>query len=249
MVDPIADTDPAPPAFVDGIDASGWSGHLDYEKIAQELGFVYLQATDGVGTVDNSLLARANALRAAGMSDRIGVYHFLEVRIDRAQDAEEQCKEFLEARAKAGTPLVPWLDVELRSLPKAAQIILEQRALVTPSDPDVMKIRAAVRAAVDGFVDAWARLLGQTLCGYSSPGEMALLGLAEVDSFTALPLALAEYALPPGQAPATPPTSPKLPAPYTSWAFHQYAGNVAAYGGEVDRVRFNGTLTDLLAID
>lgn len=209
--------------MIEGIDCSQWSGNLDFEAIAKGCAFVYHQATDGAGTVDKMLMLRANALRGVGMADRIGSYHFLRVRHGHRQDADEQAKEFMDARANAGCPLPPWLDVEL--------------------GPAGSSNRAAthdeVRAAVELFVSTWDRCLGGPLCGYSSPGEMHAMGLDYIDAFTALPLALAEY---------TGAAKPSLPQPFKSWAFWQYAGNVHALGGLVDRVRFSGTVDDLLAI-
>ncbi|HEY1956064.1 MAG TPA: GH25 family lysozyme [Polyangiaceae bacterium] len=207
--------------MIEGIDVSGWSGNLDLEAIAGSKAFVYHQATDGVGTVDKMLIPRTNALRGVGMGNVIGVYHFLRVRHGMKQDADEQCKQHLDARANAGGVLPTWLDVELGE----------------PNSSNRAATHDEVRAAVELFVETWQRCLGGALVGYSSPGEMAVMGLDKVDAFTSLPLALAEYN---GGKP------PTLPAPYTAWLFHQWAGDVQAYRGIVDCVRFNGTIDDLL---
>ena len=209
--------------MIEGLDCSCYSGNLDLEAIASSKSFVYLQTTDGVGTVDRQLLPRANGFRAVGMGKVIGGYHYLRVRHGMKQDADEQCKQHLDARANAGCVLPSWLDVELGA----------------PGSSNRAATHDEVRAAVELFIDTWERCLGGALCGYSSPGEMHVMGLDQVDAFTALPLALAEYN---GGKP------PTLPVPYTSWAFHQWAGNVQAYRGIVDCVRFNGTVDDLLTM-
>lgn len=218
--------------MIEGIDVSGWSGNLRLEEIAAECAFVYHQATDGVGTVDKMLLPRTNALRGVGMGKVLGAYHFLRVRHGMRQDADEQCKQFLDARAKAGCPLPGLFDVEL------GEIHSSNRAAT----------KDEVRAAVELFLETNDKCLGGPLFGYTSPGEGDVMGTFSVDAFTAMPLVLAEYVLPPGQAPAVPPTAPKLPAPYTNWAGWQYAGNVPRYGGIVDLLLFNGTIDDLLSM-
>lgn len=215
--------------MIHGVDLSGNVQSIDMGALAASEDFFYHQATDGVGTVDKMLMVRANEIRAAGKGDAFGCYHFLRVRHGHAQDADEQCKQFLDARMRAGCTLPPWFDVELG----------EEHSSNRAATHD------EVRAAVELFLETWEQSLGGALFGYSSPGEMNIMGLDKVDAFTSLPLALAEYVLPPGQAPATPPMSPKLPAPYTSWSFWQYGGDVPRYSGIVDLVLFNGTLAQL----
>src|SRR3954465_10260015 len=94
-----------------GIDISAPLG--DYAAVARECGFVYIKATDGVGSPNRHLLPITNALRAVGMGRVLGAYHFLRVRHGMKQDADEQARQFMDARANAACPLPPWLDIEL----------------------------------------------------------------------------------------------------------------------------------------
>lgn len=216
--------------MIEGIDVSGWSGNLDLDAIAQSCAFVFHQATDGVGTMDKMLLPRTNALRGVGMGKVLGAYHFLRVRHGMRQDADEQCKQFLDARANAGCPLPGMLDVELGE----------------PGSSNRAATHDEVRAAVELYIETNDKCLGGPLFGYSSHGERLVMGLDKVDAFNALMPAVAEYVLPPGQAPATPTHGPKLPAPLTTWSLWQYAGNVPRFGGVVDLLLFNGSIDDLL---
>ncbi|HEY1956667.1 MAG TPA: GH25 family lysozyme [Polyangiaceae bacterium] len=215
-----------------GIDVSGWSGNLDLDKIAAECAFVFMQATDGVGTIDKMLMPRSNALRGVGMGKVLGCYHFLRVRHGMKQDADEQCKQFLDARANAGCPLPAMLDIELGE----------------PGSSNRAATHDEVRAALELFIETNDKCLGGELFGYTSPGEGKVMGSYLVDAFTALRPAIAEYVLAPGHAPATPPLAPKLPAPYTDWSLWQWAGNVMRFGGVVDLLAFNGTIDDLIAM-
>ncbi len=222
-------TEPAPQSILEGCDVSYWSGNLDYDGIARDMVFLYHQATDGVGTVDGKILERTNALRSVGMGDVLGAYHFLRVRHGRAQDAKEQCKEFLDIRAKAGCMLPPWLDVELGEKNSSNRAATHDE----------------VRAAVEDF---WEQYEVETtspsteLPLYTSPGEAQAMGIILIPNVGLRPLALAEYN---GGAP------PALPAPVLAvWPidkilFHQYQGNAFAYHGVIDRTRYFGTLDGL----
>lgn len=217
---------------VQGIDISSPLG--DYASVARECGFVYIKATDGVGSPSPHLLAIANALRAVGMGRVIGAYHFVRVRHAMKQDADEQCRQFMDARANASCPLPPWFDVELGE---------------EGNHNNRVATHDEVRAARDLFLETWQASCSDPLPLYSSPGEIRAMGVDLIPGVESQPLALAAYVMAPGYAPAVPVTSPsKLPAPWTSWMFCQWAGDILRYGGVVDLVAFNGTLDDLLAL-
>lgn len=219
-----------------GIDASGFSGNLDWDAVARDCGFVCLKGTDGVGDVDSTLLLRANNARRVGLGDSISVYHFLRVRHGMRQDADEQAKQALEAYANAGGSLEMWLDVEMDSVSGGQHGAIAKLLLDPHGDPIAkQKARDEIRAAVELFVTTWTQILGPTLAGYTSPGELVTLGLDTVSDFTDLPFCVAEYIAAPGTVDVKPPThAPRLPAPYTTWLEHQYGGNCPRYGGNVD---------------
>lgn len=211
--------------MIEGIDLSSFSGVINAAKVqAAGCAFVYLKATDGVGTIDGALMRNANAFRAAGMTDVIGAYHYLRVRHTHPQDADEQCKQFMDAATNAGALMIPpWLDVETNGNTQAT--------------------KDEVRSAVELWLDTWdARNPDPaTVCLYTSPGEAAMMGLTLMDDLSTRPLALAAY---------TQGNLGALPQPWTAWAFHQYAGNVAyaGVGYLADRIRYNGTLDQLKAM-
>jgi GH25 family lysozyme M1 (1,4-beta-N-acetylmuramidase) len=220
---------------VQGIDASAFSGNLDWDAVARDCGFVCLKGTDGINDVDRTLLLRANNARRVGLGAAIVVYHFGHVRHGMKQDADEQAKQAMDAMAKAGGSEM-WLDIEMDSVSGGQHGGIAKTLLDPHADPDIKAaLHDEVRAFAELFVVTWEQILGGPLVGYSSPGEMATLGLDQVSAFTSLPLALAEYIAPPGTANVNVPThAPKLPTPYTSWRYWQYGGNCPRYGGNVD---------------
>jgi len=205
--------------MLEGIDAS--SIISAQATIAAGKAFAYLKATDGTGTLSKAMLPNANALRGEGLGEALGAYHFLRVRHGRAQDADEQCKEFMDARANAGCLLSPMLDIELD----------ENGGSVS----NKWATKDEVKAAVILWLDTWAASSSQTVIIYSSPGEANAMGLTLLDELAAYPLACADYE-----------ASVHVPAPWTGPpSFWQYDGNVPACGGIVDLLRFNGDLSQL----
>jgi GH25 family lysozyme M1 (1,4-beta-N-acetylmuramidase) len=203
--------------MIEGIDVSG--GALDYEQVAAAKSFAYQKATDGVSMVSGQLITHCNGFRAAGMGDAIGVYHFLRVRHGRAQDADEQCKQFLDAQASAGAVLIPWLDIELGE----------------PGSSNRAATKGEVKTAVLLFLETYEACTGtQRVAWYSSPGEALVLGLTLIDGLASYPLAVADYE-----------SVPHIIQPATSYSFWQYLGDQGVFGGVVDLVRFNGTVDDL----
>lgn len=206
--------------MIEGIDVS--SGTLRFGAVAAEKSFAFIKVSDGVGSLNRWLDVLSTGLRGAGMR-ALGGYHFLRVRHGRAQDADEQAREFVAHRIAAGVDVLPAiLDVEFGE----------------GLDSPVSNRHATVdeiRAAVEQFIATFRSLTSDTLWGYSSPGEIGTMGLALIPAFAALPLVVADYE----------PTE-HVPHPFAAIAW-QYRGNVLAYGGCVDLIRYDGELADLLA--
>lgn len=208
--------------MLEGIDLS--SGTLHYDEAAAAKAFAFIKCTDGVGSVNKMLDPHATGLRGAGMR-ALGGYHFLRVRHGRAQDAGEQAREYAVARANAGvTDLPAILDVELGE--DMSSPVSNRHAT-----------KDEVRQAVELFISAWSETYADKLFGYSSPGEIATMGLALVPAFTALPLVVADYE-----------SVEHVPRPFTA-VMWQNRGDVLAFGGCVDFLEFDGTLDELLALN
>ena len=221
---------PFPQSNLEGCDVSYWSGNLDYDAIARDMKFLYHQATDGTGTTDGKILERTNALRNVGMGGVLGAYHFLRVRHGRAQDAAEQCKEFLDVRANAGCMLPPWLDIELGEKNSSNRAATHDE----------------VRAAVEEWLEEWEKQTTAPATDvpvYSSPGELQAMGVIFIPNIGLHPLALAEYNK---GAPFTLPAAVAAVWSADMVMFHQYDGNVFAYHGVIDRTRYFGTLDSLV---
>jgi GH25 family lysozyme M1 (1,4-beta-N-acetylmuramidase) len=209
--------------MIEGIDVS--SAALNYTEVAAAKAFVFQKLTDGVGSPCAAALPHCNGLRAVGMGDVLGGYHFLRVRHGHAQDADEQCRQFMDARANAGCPLSPWLDVELGE----------------PGSSNRAATHDEVKAAVMLWLETWEASCSDTVTIYSSPGEAAAMGLTLIDELARYPLALAAYN---GGG-----STPAPPHPWTApYAYHQYLGDVPMFGGIVDQVRFFGTVDQLKAL-
>jgi hypothetical protein len=200
------------------------------DLVARGAQFAYHQLTDGVGTPNRAAVADCNGLRAAGLSN-LGGYLYLHARHGRAQDADEQVKEYLDLAANCGVTLPHWLDVESG----------EGNALATHDE---------VKAAVLGALDAFSRYApDDSVWIYTSPGEAVSLGVSLIDEVKAYPLVVAAYVVPVGKDAPEPTKLPAIPAPWTSddVVMHQWAGNVPAFGGMIDRVRCLLTLDQLRA--
>jgi GH25 family lysozyme M1 (1,4-beta-N-acetylmuramidase) len=199
---------------LEGIDVSS---RIVAEQLVKIPAFVYFKATDGVGSPSSTILSSAIACRSRGIT-KLGAYHFLRVRHGRAQDADEQCKEFFDLRAATGTDSIEaWLDVEFG----------EENSSNRAATPD------EVRAAIEMFWDAWHGLTTDVLDLYSSPGEAAAMGIVLIPGVDAYPLAKAAYGG--TQTPI---------APWKSTRFHQYQGTTPYTGviGGADLTRCFGTL-------
>ena len=80
------------------IDVSSHNGSVDFSKM-QNVDFVFIRATIGMGTVDKMLPIHAAAAAAAGK--QIGYYHFpyMHSGVDVVEDATKQANFFLETIA------------------------------------------------------------------------------------------------------------------------------------------------------
>lgn len=218
---------------IEGIDLSG--SNIDYAAVAASKVFVYQKLTDGVGSPCSAALPHCNGLRATGMVNVLGGYLFVRIRHGRAQDTDDQVKEFLDMREKCRCPLAPWFDLEASGLAQGVQPVL----LDPHADPKAKAvILDEIRAAVLLGLETWEACKGGSLVVYTSPGEASMMGLTQIDELGNYPLALAAYN-----------GGYHVPAPPQPWtapyAFHQYNGDVSAFGGVVDEVRFFGTLEQL----
>lgn len=212
-----------------GIDISNPINFAAAVADTARVSFAYHQLTDGVGTPNRAAVGDCNALRAAGLHD-LGGYLYLHARHGRAQDADEQVKEYLDLAANCGVTLPHWLDVESG----------EGNALATHDE---------VKAAVLGALDAFRRYApDDTVWIYTSPGEALSLGVTLIDEVKAYPLVVAAYVAVNHDAPE-PAHLPTLPAPWTveDVVAHQYVGDAPAYGGIIDRIRCLLTLDQLRA--
>ncbi len=105
---------PAPAAFVTGIDVSHYQGPPARPRIAWPLvagaghAFMICKLSQGAGFVDQHAARNLREARAAGL--RVGVYHYL----DRRVDALEQAAHFAATYAAVRDPSDerPWLDLE-----------------------------------------------------------------------------------------------------------------------------------------
>jgi len=200
---------------LEGFDAS--SGTLRFAEAAAQKSFAFLKVTDGVGSLNKWLDALSTGLRGAGMK-LLGGYHFLRVRHGRAQDADAQAREFVAHRKAACVDALPaMLDVELGE----------------PGCSNRTATREEIREAVELFIATYRELTDDGLWGYSSPGEIGVMGLALIPAFTELPLVVADYE-----------AAEHVPHPFTA-VMWQYRGDVLAFGGVIDLLRFNGCLDDL----
>jgi GH25 family lysozyme M1 (1,4-beta-N-acetylmuramidase) len=207
---------------IEGIDIS--SKVTDPVAVAAKAAFVYMKATDGVGSPSGVIVQNANGLRIAGLGDMLGAYHFLRIRHGRAQDADEQCKEFLELRATAGCPLIAWLDIELGEEGSSNRAATKDE----------------VKAATVMFLETWNVQTTDSLAWYSSPGESNMMGLVAIPELVDIPLALADYR----DAPHEPPQfKPEM------MIFWQRRGTTpfAGIAGGADLTRFFGTVEQLQA--
>lgn len=209
--------------MLEGFDISG--GTLRYAEAAAAKSFAFIKTTDGVRDVNRWLDAHATGLRGAGMR-ALGGYHFLRVRHGRAQDADEQARECAAARANAGVNVLPLLlDIELGEGPDKNGVV--------PAVSNRHATKAEVAEATNLFIDTWRAVSPDPLWGYSSPGEIGVMGLSFVPAFTALPLIVADYE-----------AVEHVPHPFTAIGW-QNRGNVLAFGGCIDLIRLDCTLEDL----
>ena len=98
-----------------GIDISHHQGNVDFAKVATnvpKVDFIYIKATEGVGTIDSKFYV--NAENAAKQSIPIGYYHFATLNDeDEFTDAKKEAEWFIQCIKKAPAfqmPLV--LDME-----------------------------------------------------------------------------------------------------------------------------------------
>jgi lysozyme len=97
-----------------GIDISKWQGKIDWSSV-NNIDFVYIRASIGVGTHDEFLNTNANAVYSSGL--KIGYYHFATLKPSSEQDpanrAAEEANYFISLIKNLPAPTMPIaLDIE-----------------------------------------------------------------------------------------------------------------------------------------
>lgn len=204
---------------LEGIDVSSRITAASLIKRMKLPDFVYFKATDGVGSPSATIVQSATDVRSIGIA-RTGAYHFLRVRHGRTQDAREQCREFLELRARAGCDAIEaWLDVEFGEVGSSNRSATHDE----------------VRDAIVTFLDEWQAHTSDAIDIYSSDGEFHAMGIVKISGIEAYGLAKADY--------RTSATNAPIP-PWTSTRFFQYRGTTPYEGvaGGADLTRCYGEL-------
>lgn len=92
-----------------GIDISHYQGHVNWEEVAkEEIGYVYLKATEGASLVDGTYERNLSEARRVGL--KVGSYHFYSSRIP----IEEQFNNLTQHIHPEKQDLIPLIDVETR---------------------------------------------------------------------------------------------------------------------------------------
>lgn len=91
-----------------GVDVSAYQGKIDWQAlVAQDVGFAYIKATEGSGTVDSRYDANWAGAKNAGLP--AGAYHFFSF----DSSAEAQAENFIAAVPAYDGALPPAIDIEL----------------------------------------------------------------------------------------------------------------------------------------
>ena len=92
-----------------GIDISHYQGLVDWEEVVKdEIGYVYLKATEGASLVDETYERNLSEARRVGL--KVGSYHFYSSRIS----IEEQFSNLTSHIRPSEQDLIPLIDVETR---------------------------------------------------------------------------------------------------------------------------------------
>ncbi len=206
-----------------GIDVSHWQGDIDWQRVANDdVAYVLIKLTEGVGYVDPRAHEYARGAREAGLE--VGFYHFA---TPKADDALEEAAAFLEALDDAPDyTVIPALDLE--------------------KNDDNLSRSEITQWALD-WLEAVKVSIGVKPMWYSSPNWLTNK-LDPNMGLQSYPLWVAHYG-PGGDAPWGPGiTEPRVPDEWQPWSLWQYTSNGSVDGVSSSRVDLDEAvdLDDLL---
>ncbi|HAA29277.1 MAG TPA: hypothetical protein DCE56_18225 [Cyanobacteria bacterium UBA8553] len=215
-----------PNASVLGIDVSNHNPPVNWQAVKNaNISFAFAKATEGATFKDKTFTTNWSGMKAAGIMR--GAYHFFRP----ARTAEEQVDNFLQVVKKVLEPgdLPPVLDVE--PWPKEVGEAWKTLAFKDRINRIITWLEKVEQAT------------GEKPIIYTSPSFWREY-MRDSQEFTDHPLWLAHYTSKP---------QPDVPANnwggngYTIWQ-HTESGRVAGVSGPVDRNRFNGSFSKLVAL-
>jgi lysozyme len=211
---------------VEGLDVSLHQGKIDWSAIAQAgVRFCYVRASVGGQQVDSQFATNWKAAVDAGLIR--GAYHFFWP-LTASQD---QADNFIDTVGTLQSgDLAPTLDLE---------------EAIGASDPQKRNVWLDVPAEqrlpmIQNWLETVEQAAGMQPVIYTRQNFIESLLGDGVRQLADYPLWIAHYDVP----------QPTVPASWTSWNFWQYTekGSVQGINGNVDRDRFNGSLSDLQAL-
>lgn len=207
-------------ATVEGIDISYAQPNVDWRKIAANVGFAVIKATEGRDFIDNSFTkARVDAAVKALGEGFVGYYHFARSDTPSVQDARNECRDFVRTVRDRGGRL------------GRNGVLDYERAAVSHHGNDT--------AWISAFVDEYRKLTGERPWIYGG----SVLRDQGVNSTFNCPLWLAAYVSDP--QPYIPgPWKASKTFRMRMWQFTE-AGSCDGVPGHVDKNRFYGTKTEL----
>lgn len=209
--------------IVQGIDLSHNNGPVNYSTLVSDgISFAFCKASQGTGFTDPMFQTNYQNLTSVGIM--MGPYHFFEF---ENAPAQAQADNFMKCGvdfSKKGI-LPPVADIEWQSSDSLNQYIIDNRTACIQQISDWLNIVAMQTGRVPMIytnTNFWHDYLGNP------------------SGFDQYPLWIAAYQK---AQPAIPPGWPR----YAIWQFSG-SGGISSVSGQVDRSKFNGTLTDLKAM-
>ncbi|MFD3654467.1 lysozyme [Streptomyces sp. NPDC058620] len=208
---------------VQGIDVSHWQGAINWGSVkAAGIDFAYMKATEGTSFKDSRFSANYTGSYNAGLIR--GAYHF--ARPDSSNGAT-QANYFASSGggwSKDGKTLPGVLDIEHN--PSGAMCY----GLSTTQ----------MRTWVNDFYNTYKARTTRDVVIYTTASWWNTCTGNWTGMSTKSPLWVAHWGT----------TSPNIPSGFPTWTIWQYSatGRVSGVAGDVDRNKFNGTMTRLLAL-
>jgi lysozyme len=212
---------------IEGIDVSKYQDpeKIDWVELSKHISFIYVKATDGVGSEDKRFRLHVAAAKSVGI--KVGAYHYLRVRHGKPADYVQQADEFCALINEVGIDLIPALDVETdgNTMASGVEIIDAVRTFLTRVEE-----KLGVKALLYTYPSFW-----------SSHKEL-------MDAIDMLKhqLWIAHYTTNP--APIVPRPWAADPHGWTMWQYAAGAGNIGripGVPGVIDRDRINVSLDDI----